>query len=283
MPINYERLIAYSPPAVEYSYTERDTMIYALSVGLGHDPLDDSQLRFVYEKSLASLPTMACVLGYLRIRDLDLGIDYAKALHGDQTTLLHRPLPTHGIVVSKLAVRDVIDRGEKGAIIYLDRSVTDKATGELLANVQMGVFCRADGGFGGPNTKTPPVHALPTSAPDATCDLPTLPQSALLYRLNGDVNPLHADPEVARKAGFDRPILHGLATYGFVGHAILKLAADYDPARIASISGRFSAPVFPGETIRTEIWRDGEIVSFRASVVERGAIVMNNGRAVVRG
>jgi acyl dehydratase len=282
MPIDYDRLMAYSPPAVEHSFTERDTILYALGVGLGHNPMDEAQLGFVYEKRLAALPTMVCVLGYLRIRDLDLGVDYGKALHGDQATILHRPLPTQGTVVSKLAVRDVIDRGEKGAIIYLDRAVSEKATGELLANVRMGVFCRADGGFGGPSRTTPPVHELPARAPDATCALPTLPQAALLYRLSGDYNPLHADPQVAKKAGFDRPILHGMATYGVVGHAILKLACDYDPSLLRSLSGRFSSPVYPGETITTEIWRDGETVSFRASIAERGVVVMNNGRAVVR-
>lgn len=282
MPINYEKLMAYAPPAREHSYSENDSMLYALGVGLGHDPVDERQLRFVYEKNLATLPTMACITGYTRIRDLDLGADYTKLLHGDQATIFHKPLPTSGTVVSKISVRDVVDRGEKGAIIYLDRDVTDKASGELLATLTMGIFCRGEGGFGGPNKTTPPAHEIPSREPDEVCELPTVPQAALIYRLSGDLNPLHADPEIARKVGFDRPILHGLATYGIVGHAMLKTACGYDPTRLATLSGRFSAPIYPGETIRTEIWRDGQTFSFRATAKERSAVVMNNGRAEIR-
>jgi acyl dehydratase len=125
-------------------------------------------------------------------------------------------------------------------------------------------------------------HPIPNRAPDAVCDLPTRPETALIHRLSGDLNPLHAEPAYAREAGFDRPILHGLATFGVAAHAILKTMCDYDPARLAAIAGRFSAPVFPGETIRIEMWRDGPVVSFRASVVERGATAMNNGRVELR-
>jgi acyl dehydratase len=125
------------------------------------------------------------------------------------------------------------------------------------------------------------VHAIPERAPDAVCDLPTRPETALIYRLSGDPNPLHVDPAVAKAAGFPRPILHGLATFGIAGHAILKRLCDYDPARLSAIAGRFSAPVFPGETIRTEMWRDGTVVSFRARVLERDVIALNNGRAKI--
>lgn len=282
MPIDYQKLMAYEPPAREHTYSERDTILYALGVGLGQDPIDEQQLRFVYEKNLSTLPTMACITGYTRIRDLDLGADYTKLLHGDQTTTFHKPLPASGTVISRISVRDVIDRDEKGAIIYLDRTVVDKASGDLIATLTMGIFCRGEGGFGGPKKNTPPLHEMPDRKPDDVCELTTVPQAALIYRLSGDMNPLHADPAMARKAGFERPILHGLATYGIVGHAVLKTACGYDPSRLASLSGRFSAPVYPGETIRTEIWRDGPTVSFRATASDRGAIVMNNGRAEIR-
>ena len=126
-----------------------------------------------------------------------------------------------------------------------------------------------------------PVHVPPDRAPDATCDLPTLPQAALLYRLSGDFNPLHAEPSVAREAGFEAPILHGLCTLGVAGHAILRTWCDYDPARFRSLDLRFSAPVYPGETIRTEMWRDDGVVSFRARAVERDAVVLDHGRAEV--
>ncbi len=279
MPIDYERLMAYRPPEKTHSYTQRDTMLYALGLGLGSDPMDADQLRFVYEKSLQALPTMALVTGYVRMVELDLGVNYAKILHGDQNTVFHAPLPVEGTVLSRLSIKDVVDRGEKGAIIYIDREVVDAQTDTLLANVGMGIFCRGEGGFGGPVTTAPPVHALPDRAADMTCDLPTLPQAALIYRLSGDMNPLHADPDMARKVGFDRPILHGMATYGVVGHALLKTACDYQPGRLRSLSGRFSAPVYPGDTIRTEIWRDGDVLSYRASVPERDVVVMNNGMA----
>jgi acyl dehydratase len=143
------------------------------------------------------------------------------------------------------------------------------------------IFCRGDGGFGGPPRQTPPPHPIPARAPDAVCDLGTRPEMALIYRLSGDYNLLHADPAVARAAGFDRPILHGLGTFGVSGHAVLKTLCGYDPARLISFAGRFSAPVFPGETIRTEMWRDGAVVSFRARVVERDVVAINNGRAEV--
>jgi len=163
--------------------------------------------------------------------------------------------------------------------VFSERQVIDKASGALLATLKQTTFCRADGGFGGPQREAPAPHALPERAPDITCDLPTRPEMALIYRLSGDVNPLHAEPEFAKAAGFPRPILHGLATFGVAGHALLKSLCGYDPARLAAMAGRFSAPVYPGETIRTEIWRDGKVASFRARVLERDVVAVNNGRA----
>jgi acyl dehydratase len=143
-------------------------------------------------------------------------------------------------------------------------------------------FCRADGGFGGPPRESPPLHKTPERPPDLVCDLQTRPEMALVYRLSADLNPLHADLDVARAAGYPRPILHGLGTFGVVGHALLRSVCDYDPSRLSAMGGRFSAPVFPGETIRTEIWRDGAVVSFRALVPERNVVAMSNGRAEIR-
>jgi acyl dehydratase len=159
--------------------------------------------------------------------------------------------------------------------------VTDKDSGVLIATLTQTTFCRGDGGFGGPARETPAPHALPERAPDLVCDLPTRPEMALIYRLSADPNPLHVDPDVAKAAGFPRPILHGLATFGVAGHALLKSVCGYDPARLRAMAGRFSAPVFPGETIRTEMWRDGGVVSYRSRVVERDAVVINNGSAEV--
>ncbi len=285
MAIVYDKLKALKIAEVEHTYNEKDAMLYALGVGLGHDPLDVKQLDFVYEKHLKTLPTFCCVLGYpgFWVRDLDTGIDWVRIVNGEQGFTLHAPLRPKGTVLGRTRIVEVIDKGAgKGALVYTERKVTDKATGELVATVTQTTFCRADGGFGGPPRESPPLHKIPERAADVVCDLNTRPEQAMIYRLSADRNPLHIDPEVAKAAGYPKPILHGLGTFGVVGHALLKSVCDYDPARVKSFAGRFSSPVFPGETIRTELWRDGHMVSFRASVPERNVVVMNNGRAEVR-
>jgi acyl dehydratase len=286
MAIDYEKLLALKIPDAEHTYGEKDTMLYALGVGLGHDPTDRQQLDFVYEKNLKALPTFACLRGYpgFWVRDLDTGIDWVKIVNGEQGFTLNSPVKPRGTVVGRTRILEVIDKGEgKGAVVYTERKITDKASGQLVATVTQTTFCRADGGFGGPPRESPPSHKLPERAPDLVCDLGTRPEMALIYRLSADLNPLHADLDVAKAAGFQRPILHGLGTFGVVGHALLKSACGYDPSRMTAMSGRFSAPVFPGETIRTEIWRDGNIVSFRALVSERNIVAMTNGRAEIKG
>jgi acyl dehydratase len=286
MAIDYDKLLALKIPEVEHTYTDKDTILYALGVGLGYDPLNLEELAFVYEKNLKPLPTLTAVLGYpgFWIRELATGIDWVRIVNGEQAVILHRPLAPQGTVIGRTKILDVVDKGaDKGALVYTERKVSDKASGALLATVMQTTFCRADGGFGGPKRESPPVHALPERKPDLVCDLPTRPEMALIYRLSGDRNPLHIDPAVAKAAGFERPILHGLATFGVVGHAVLKSACGYDPNRLIAFGGRFSAPVFPGESIRTEMWRDGEVVSFRATVIERNVVAMNNGRAEVKG
>jgi len=280
-----DKLLAYKIPDKQQAYTTRDTILYALGLGLGADPMDKDQLRYVYEDGLKALPTMAVVLGYhgFWIKDSGLGIDWKKILHGEQGIEIHRPIPTSGTMIGKLKITSVIDKGPKtGALMYSAREVVDQATGEKIATLTQTTVMRGDGGFGGASGPAPEPHAIPERAPDVAIDLKTLPQAALIYRLSGDYNPLHADPEVAKAGGFARPILHGLCTYGVVGHALLKAAADYDASRFRRMAGRFTSPVYPGETIRTEIWREGSgRVSFRASVVERGLVVINNGLAVI--
>ncbi len=284
MPLDPERLLSLKLPDIEQHYTEKGVMLYALGVGLGHDPVDERELAFVYEKNLKVLPTFPVVLGFepFLLRDIDAGVNFEMTVHGEEHLTLHRSLATSGTILARLRILDVIDKGAgKGALLLMERAISDKATGEPLATIRQTVFCRADGGFSGGTRPSPPVHALPDRAPDLICDLQTRPEMALIYRLSADVNPLHADPAVARAAGFERPILQGLGTFGVAGHAILRSVCDYDPARLRSIAGRFSAPVYPGETVRTEMWRDGDVVSFRARVVERDAVAINNGRAEV--
>jgi acyl dehydratase len=283
MAIDYEKLKALDIPTVEHAYGPKDCMLYALGLGLGQDPMNEDELPFVYEKNLKVLPTFPLVQGYSPywLRNRDSGVTWNMVVHGEQGLTLHRPVVPQGTVIGKTRIVEVVDKGEgKGALVFSERKVTDKTSGELLATLTQTTFCRADGGFGGPKRDAPAPHAIPDRPPDLTCDLPTRPETALIYRLSGDINPLHAEPEFAKAAGFPRPILHGLATFGVAGHAVLK-ACDYDPARLKAIAGRFSAPVFPGETIRTEIWRDGPVLSFRARVIERDIIAINNGRADV--
>ncbi len=285
MAIDYDRLLALKFPEVEHAYIDRDAMLYALGVGLGHDPLDPRQLDFVCETNLRTLPTFATVLGYpgFWARDLDTGIDWLRLVNGEQGVTLHRLPAPAGTVVGRMRIVEAVDKGAgKGALVYSERVISDKATGERIASVTQTTFCRADGGFGGPPRQSPPAHPLPARAPDLVCDLATRPEQALLYRLSGDRNPLHSDPEVAKAAGFPRPILHGLATFGVAGHAVLKSVCGYDPVRLASFAGRFSSPVFPGETVRTEMWVDGSVVSFRAVVRERDIVAMTSGRAELR-
>jgi acyl dehydratase len=284
MPLDYQKLLALELPPIEHSYGPKDVMLYALGVGLGQDPTSESELAFVYEKNLRALPTFPVVLGYspYSFRRPELGITWSHVVHGEHGLTVHAPIPTEGTVIGRLHILDVIDKGEgRGALIYSEREISEKASGTLLATIRQTTFCRADGGFGGPPRDQPAPHPIPDRAPDFVCDLPTRPETALIYRLSGDINPLHAEPAFAKTAGYPRPILHGLATFGIAGHAIMKSVCGYDPTRLTTIAGRFSAPVYPGETIRTEIWRDGYVVSFRARIVERDAVALNNGRAEV--
>lgn len=282
MPIDPEKLLVLKFPDTVQSYTQKGVMLYALGIGLGRDPMDRRELGFVYEKNLKVLPTFACVLGFEPFLLRDTGVNFQKIVHGQEHLTLHRPLATSGTIVAKHAIDDVIDKGAgKGALLLMLRLISERETGEPIATIRQAVFCRGDGGFGDVRP-SPPAHAIPDRTPDITCDLPTRPDMALLYRLSGDVNPLHADPDVANAAGFPRPILQGLGTFGVTGHALLRSLCDDDPARLLEIAGRFSAPVFSGETLRTEIWRGEDAVSFRTSVVERGVVAINNGRAVVK-
>lgn len=282
--LTHEKLLNWPVPEVEQHYDHRDAILYALGVGLGADPMDRDQLRFVYEDGLLALPTLPVVLGYpgFWMKDPELGADWKRVLHGEQGLVLHRPLPASGYVVGRTRVVDVIDRGpEKGAFVYQKRDLFDAANGGLLASITMTTVMRGDGGLGGTAKPLPKPHAVPERAPDLVCNLPTLPQAALIYRLSGDTNPLHADPEVAAASGFSKPILHGLCTYGVAGHAILKCCCGYDPTRLKRLDCRFTAPVFPGETIQTRMWVEDGRVSFTAWVAERDVQVLGNGLAEI--
>jgi len=283
MAIVYEKLLNYRIPDVHQTLTKRDTAFYALSCGLGADPMDERQLDYVdFHREMRVLPSMPVVMGYpgLFMRDPATGIDAVKVVHGEQAVEIFSPLPAEGKIIGRNRVASLVDKGEgRGALMVTEREVIDAASGARLALATATVFLRGDGGFGGPSGPVAPPHRMPDGAPDLAIDLPTRPEQALYYRLNGDDNPLHADPAFAALAGFARPILHGLCTFGVVAHALVRGLCDGEPARVQKFGCRFSAPVFPGETIRTEIWRDG---SFRALVVERDIVVVNHGFTVLR-
>jgi acyl dehydratase len=286
MPLNPEKLLALKIPDVEHTYGPKDCMLYALGLGFGQDPLNADELAFVYEKNLKVLPTFAVMQGYTAywLRRPEIGVTWEKVVHGEQGLKLHAPVAPQGTVIGRTRILDVVDKGEgKGALIYSQREISNKTSGRLLATLTQTTFCRGDGGFGGPKRETAPPHALPGRAPDGAIDFATRPEMALVYRLSGDTNALHVDPDFAKTAGFPRPVLHGLATFGIAGHALLKAVCGYDPARLTTMAGRFSAPVYPGETIRTEFWREDGVVSFRVRAKERDVIAIDHGRAEVIG
>ncbi len=282
--INHDALMARVFPDVEQSYTQKDAILYALGLGLGGDPMDPAHLRATYERQpgFCALPSMVNVLagpGFWAMEP-DTGLTWQKILHGEQSFTLHAPLPDEGTVIGRTRIVAIVDKGEgKGALIYSERRMTDKATGALIATVEGTSFARGDGGFGGPSGPVKPAHPMPETEPETVFDHRTLPGQALIYRLSGDMNPLHAEPAVAAGAGFKAPILHGLSTLGIASWSITAALADGDPAALKHLRLRFSSPVYPGETIRTEMWRDGDEVTFRARVLERGVVVLNNGLA----
>jgi acyl dehydratase len=281
MAIDPQRLLNAALPRVEQHYDWRDCVLYALGLGIGLDPMDERDLPFVDETRLKLQPSMVNVLGYPGFwqQDPQYGIDWVKVVHGEQSIVIHETLPLEGRVRGVSRITDVIDKGEgRGALIYAERDIVDVSNGALLATVYQTVFCRGDGGFGGATKPTPTPHAIPEREPGLSIDLPTSPQGALIYRLSGDINPLHANPEVARAAGYERPILHGLASFGLSCHGLVKLLCDGDPASVRAMGGRFSSPVFPGETLRVEAWREGGgKFSFRTTVPARGVIALNHG------
>lgn len=280
MPINTEHLLNYPIPEVRQALRWQDIALYNFSVGLGQDPMDEKQLDFLYEPRLKVMPSMPVVLGSPGFwsRNPDTGIDWKQILHGEQGLVLHCPLPTEGEIIGRSRITGLVDRGAgKGALMYSERTVVDAKSGAPLATLTSTSFMRGDGGFGGPSGPVKQPHPEPERAPDITLDLATRPEQALVYRLNSDLNPLHIDPEVARAAGFPRPILHGLCTFGTVCHALLRSLCDYDTTRFGRMDLRFTSPVFPGETIRTEIWKEEGGAAFRARLVERDVVVVRNG------
>jgi len=282
MAINYDELIATEYNDVPISYREQDAILYALGVGLGRELNNSRELAYVYERlGPQTLPSYASMLipdDLLR----DSGCNVERMLHRSQSIELFRPLPGSGDFLLNQKVVQLFDMGaSKGADIEVESEIRRLKDDTVVCVLGSRMILREDGGFGGPPPTARKRHKLPNRDADMICDLPTRQDQALLFRLSGDQNPLHVDPGVAKELGFDSPILHGRCTYGIACHAILKTVCDYDFTLLQSFDVRFSAPVYPGDLITTEIWQDREVVSFRCRVQARDAVVINNGRCVL--
>jgi acyl dehydratase len=285
MPIDYDLLMSLKSEGDEFTYGDRETMLYALGVGMGRDPMDEQELKYVYEyPNMRTVPTMATVIAWGQRTLAKADLNWVMIVHGEQRLELHKPLPPAATIVANGKVVGAVDKGaDKGALIISETEIFDKASGDKLCTLGSTIFARGDGGFGGPTDGAPEPHPVPDRAPDMSCELETRPDQALLYRLSGDRNPLHADPAFAKAAGFPRPILHGLCTYGTACRAVLKTACDYDHTKIKGFDVRFSAPVFPGETIITDMWKDGNVISFECRLKERDVTVIKNGKCTLAG
>ena len=265
---------------IKYKYSWKDCVLYAL--GVGAKIPDD--LNFLWEGNGPKvLPTFAVVPSFATLLDVvgKLNADFTKILHGEQTIILHRPIPSSGDLSTVAEVTGIYDKGS-GAVIVIEADTKDESGGVLFANT-FSVFLRGEGGFGGERgPRAAKKHVPPERAPDHTIEDKTSPNQAAIYRLSGDRNPLHIDPEFGKMAGFDRPIIHGLCTFGYVGRAVLQAACGGDPARLKDFEVRFAGVAYPGETIITEIWQEGpDKAIVRATTAERGEPVISNAAATI--
>jgi acyl dehydratase len=286
--MNYAKLRAYDSGDLVHRYTHKDSILYALGVGFGMDPSDPHQLAHLYEEKMRVLPTMASILAapgaWMKERK-DLGIQWRLALHGSERVTVHQPLPAQGTLVGRTKVVGISDKGaDKGSVVALKKTLRLADSNELVAVCERQLFLRGDGGFASDTTPgdliESPRDVARDGGPSHAFEIATRPDQALIYRLSGDMNPLHADPDSARRAGYPRPILHGLSTMGTVCQGLVRELCGYDANRIREIHVRFAAPVFPGETLRVSYWLAGRSeVGFNAEVVERDAKVLCNGFA----
>jgi len=265
------------------SWDSKDALLYAVGVGAGlGDPL--TELEFTTENSQGIeqqvLPTYGVLIAQARgARSLG-DFNHAMLVHAEQYVELHRPLPVAGTVRTVSTVTGIYDKGS-GALVASENNAVDADSGEPLVTTRSGIFIRGEGGFGGERGTDPPWER-PDRAPDHTVNLETRPEQALVYRLSGDRNPLHVDPKFAARGGFDRPILHGLCTYGVTGRALLHALCGSDPARFGSMYGRFSRPVWPGDTLTISIWETGDGAALFQTARPDGTVVIDRGRFQAR-
>lgn len=260
----------------EFDCQPKDVMLYAVGVGC-----DSDELEFVYEQQLRTLPTFAVIPAFPALVDSlrVLEASPVKVLHGEQRTELYGEIPSSGKMITEAVVRAIYDK-TKGALAVMDVDTFDMSKKKLFTNTYS-LFVRGEGGFGGDRGPSAEKNVPPSRDPDKVVEYKTLPMQNLIYRLSGDFNPLHIDPAFAQMAGQPKPILHGLCTYGLVGRAVLHSYCDRDPAKFKSIEVRFSGVVFPGETVVTQMWEEGDKVVLQAKVAERDAVVISNAAAEV--
>src|SRR5882724_3865441 len=285
MPIKYDELMALKNLGQKYAYTDREVMLYAYGIGLGADPMDEKELAFVNEavadpRPLKVVPTFASVAAW-GAGPGEMNLNRVMVVDGERDITFHKPLAAAAHITTDSSVLDVFDKGkDKGAVIRHQTVLKDEK-GEKLATLVASRFARGDGGFGGPSEGQPEPHNVPTRAADRTIDIATRPDQALVYRLCGDRNPLPSDPEFANRAGFPKPILHGMCTYGITCRGILQTYADHDPSAFKRHAARFSSPVYPGETVTMDLWKDGNVISFEAKVKARNVAVIKSGKTVL--
>lgn len=279
----YEALMRVAQKDVAYAFTERDTMLYSIAVGMGRDPLDTAELDFVYERRgrLRAIPSQAVTVARHNLI-YEVGLTVEKMLHGEQQLTLHRPLPTAAELRADHRILDIYDKGPAKGLVIETESKIRLADGTPLFDIWNLYMARGDGGLGGSTGQPRAPHAMPTRAPDLVRVTQTTPGQALLYRLTGDRNVIHADPDIARSMGFRAPILHGSCTMGIACREILAGVCGLDPARMLGFGTRFTSVVYPGERLETDIWVDGETVSFRCRAPERNVTVLDHGVSRVR-
>lgn len=278
----YKDVLAIRCPDQDFSWSDRDAMLYALAIGIGADPANADERAFVYERDLKIMPSFVTVAAWGCNPPIQAaGVDYTKVVHAAQEIIIHRSLPAAATVRPEGGIVSAIDKGDKGAIVVGEARLRDVVSGETYATLRTTWLARADGHFGGSRDGAEEPHPIPERPCDLSLDFDTRLDQAALYRLCGDRNPLHIDPEMANLAGFSRPILHGLCSFGITCRAVLQAFADFVPQRILRHALRFSAPVYPGETITVDLWRDGDVISFEARVKARNVVVVRNGKSVL--
>lgn len=284
MPVDPQKAMAATMAASTTTWSRDQVILYHLGLGAGFEkPTDPAELQYTYERELKVLPSFGVIPTFGAMGGLaglpGIDINFMMVLHGEQDLEIHRPIPVAATVTNQPRIAGVYDKG-KAALIIIEVD-TALESGEKLFTNRFSIFARGEGGFGGdPGPK--PGNAAPERAPDAVVETKTFPQQALLYRLSGDKNPLHADPEFAKMAGFDVPILHGLCSYGIVCKAAVDALLGGDTGRVARYQARFAGVFFPGETMVTSMWREGDRILLAAQSKERQAAVISNGAITVR-